>query len=72
MRLAGAEANFEPRIYNSIFDITESNCIQTAVSCTGNKILSNKINERGQRATATECRTTQRSYCPLRVERTSL
>jgi len=72
MWFPGAEADSEPRVYTSVFDITGTNYIETAISCTRNKILLNEMNEHGQRIRATGCYTVQRSHYPLKVERTSL
>jgi hypothetical protein len=72
MWFAGAETDSEPRIYTSVFDITCTNYVQTAISCIWNKILLNEMNERCQRTGSTGCYTVQRSHYPLKVELTSL
>jgi hypothetical protein len=45
---------------------------RTAISCTWNKILLNKMNERGLRTRVRGCCTVQRSQYPLKVEIASL
>lgn len=72
--MLGAEAVSEPRVYTSVFDITGTNYIETAISCTStwNRILLNEMNEHGQRTRATGRYTVQRSHYPLKVEITSL
>ena len=72
MWFVGAEADSEPRVYTSVFDITGTNYIETVISCIWNNILLNELNERGQRTGETGCYTVRRSYYPLRVELTSL
>ena len=72
MWFAGAEADSEPRVYTSVFEITGNNYIETAISCIWNKILLNEMNERGQRTRVTGCYTVQRSHYPLKVELTTL
>jgi hypothetical protein len=72
MWFVGAEADSEPRIYTTVFDITGTRYKETAISCTWNKLLLNKMYERGQRTRITGCYTVQRSRYPLNVEITSL
>jgi len=72
MWFAGAEADSEPRVYTSVFDITGTNYIETAISSIWNKILLNEMNEICQRTRVTGSYAVQRSHYPLKVELTSL
>jgi len=62
MWFVGAETDSEPRVYTSVFDITGTNYIETAISCIWNKILLNEMKEHGQRTRATGCYTVHRSH----------